>query len=204
MKTRIISFCLSAILILGVLSQTAIGAEGPDSAEYPPTSQDDSSYQEGETSEEENDPVKPHLPAVDLNRLLNTEEHSAYIQGSEDFVKPDGPLTRAEAATMIYSLLREQPQELKATFPDVSETDWFYRPVLTLATLGAISGTPDGEYKPHSSRVRYDSFCVLSNVRRKHSISRCGRRLLGLTTDCKRRCQRVDQWISRWYFWTIG
>lgn len=180
MKTRIISFCLSAILILGVLSQTAIGAEGPDSAEYPPTSQDDSSYQdapeysdstetdntselgEDETSEEENDPVKPHLPAVDLNRLLNTEEHSAYVQGSEDFVKPDGPLTRAEAATMIYSLLREQPQELKATFPDVSETDWFYRPVLTLATLGAISGTPDGEYKPRNNITRAEFVTILS------------------------------------------
>ncbi len=80
--------------------------------------------------------------------LLNTEDHSSYISGYDTgLFCPDKAVTRAEAATMFYNLLRSTDWE-KRSFSDVKETDWYAEAVETLAGLGVVSGYEDGTFKP--------------------------------------------------------
>lgn len=80
--------------------------------------------------------------------LLNTEDHSSYISGYDTgLFCPDKAVTRAEAATMFYKLLRSTDWE-KRSFSDVKETDWYAAAVETLAGLGVVSGYEDGAFKP--------------------------------------------------------
>ena len=63
--------------------------------------------------------------------LLNTEDHSSYISGYDTgLFCPDKAVTRAEAATMFYKLLRSTDWE-KRSFSDVKETDWYAEAVET-------------------------------------------------------------------------
>ncbi len=89
---------------------------------------------------------------------LETEEHIAYIQGSGDLVRPLDPLTRAEAAQIVYSLLASPPAaEPDACFPDVPQGAWYKSVVDSLSAIGLISGYPNGNFGPLDpiSRAEY-------------------------------------------------
>ena len=46
-------------------------------------------------------------PTIDM--ILNTTDHNAYIKGYPDgTVRPDGRITRAEVATILYRLMKDQ------------------------------------------------------------------------------------------------
>jgi len=64
--------------------------------------------------------------------------HKRYISGYENGTfRPDKTMTRAEAAVMIYGLLKEVPEE-RAAFDDVSPEDWYYDAIGVLAAAGII------------------------------------------------------------------
>lgn len=64
--------------------------------------------------------------------------HKRYISGYEDHTfRPDKTVTRAEAAVMIYGLLKDVPEE-RAAFDDVSPEDWYYDAIGVLAATGVI------------------------------------------------------------------
>ena len=64
--------------------------------------------------------------------------HKRYISGYENGTfRPDKTMTRAEAAVMIYGLLKEVPEE-RAAFEDVSPEDWYYDAIGVLAAAGII------------------------------------------------------------------
>lgn len=89
---------------------------------------------------------------------LETEEHVAYIKGSGDMVRPLDPLTRAEAAQIVYSLLRQPPAGgAGAGFSDVPAGAWYEEVVGSLAAAGLLSGYPDGSFGPMNciSRAEY-------------------------------------------------
>ncbi|MBS7219338.1 MAG: S-layer homology domain-containing protein, partial [Oscillospiraceae bacterium] len=82
---------------------------------------------------------------------LNSKDHVSYVSGYPDgTVRPDAPITRAETATMIYRLLtdarRAEIDTEVNSFGDVSSSDWFVRPVSTMANGGYIVGYPDGTF----------------------------------------------------------
>ena len=97
---------------------------------------------------------------------LETAEHPVYISGSDDLVHPDSNLTRAEAASLIYSLLRTKPEAAPLHFADVPEGAWFQRQVDTLAELRVVVGAgegPDGAfYQPDASITRAEFATILS------------------------------------------
>ncbi len=85
--------------------------------------------------------------------VLETEEHMVYIEGSGDLVRPLSPLTRAEAAKIVYSLLREPPAGGQG-FPDVPAGAWFKDVVESLSAAGLIGGYPDGSFGPQNAISR--------------------------------------------------
>ena len=117
---------------------------GPDDGETPGGGEDDGSQE----------------PSIGLN----TQDHVAYIKGNQDKVNPEGRLTRAEAASMIYSLLETvpdwNPDELDYT--DVKAGDWFAKEVQALSRLGALKGYGDGSFKPNRNINRAEFVVILS------------------------------------------
>ena len=87
------------------------------------------------------------MPASDVNvsglvedLRLNDTDHFAYITGYPDGTfKPNGNLTRAEAATIFYRLLLDQTMTKNVQFSDVPAGKWYETAVKTLASKGVIT-----------------------------------------------------------------
>ena len=87
--------------------------------------------------------------------------HSRYISGYEDGTfRPDKTMTRAEAAVMIYGLLKEVPAE-RAHFEDVSAEDWYYDAIGVLAAAGVIVDE-DEQVEPMEEISRAEFVAMLS------------------------------------------
>ena len=116
-----------------------------------PEQPEESETPEPDESEEPDDSDQnPSLRTLceNVSDLLETEVHDAYISGySGGKFRPEGNITRAETAQLFYSLLKEPP-EITVGFDDVSDTAWYRNQVRALASLGAISGYPDGTFRP--------------------------------------------------------
>lgn len=72
---------------------------------------------------------------------LITNSHTAYAYGSGGAFAsfhPTRPVTRAEAAQMLFRLLPEQPPVSGVIYTDVPETAWYASAVKTLAALGVL------------------------------------------------------------------
>lgn len=83
--------------------------------------------------------------------------HSRYISGYPGrLFRPDGPVTRAELATMIaYNVT--PPAESAANmwrFPDLSETHGAFETILPFLDSGWMTGYPDGSFRPDQPVTR--------------------------------------------------
>lgn len=111
----------------------------------------------------DNDPPNDG-PREPITPGLETENHRVYIKGNKDMVNPEGKLTRAEAASMIFSLLSAIPQYEPdvLSFTDVKATDWFAEPVQGLTRIGALKGYADGSFRPNRNINRAEFVVILS------------------------------------------
>ena len=101
------------------------------------------------------DPPTPGGPDVELD----DHDHYAYIIGKPGgIVDPNGEITRAEIATVIFRLLKEEVREQywskENSFPDVEITDWYNNAVSTLEKLGVVEGKDDGLFHPDDPITR--------------------------------------------------
>lgn len=107
------------------------------------------------------DPINP-FPVKD------TGEHYAYIVGYPgNIVKPDGSLTRAEAATMFAKLLAYETGDKIANatstgFSD-SEDTWYTDFVKYVADKGVMKGYPDGSFGPERQITRAELVTMIAN-----------------------------------------
>ena len=62
----------------------------------------------------------------------------------------DRTLTRAEFTTIAMGFAYKM-NEGEASFPDVSENDWFYPYVMSAAQYGWIGGYGDGTFRPYNT-----------------------------------------------------
>ena len=178
---------LAAVLLLSVMPFSAVAAEGMDmpapeegvqelDGAFPEPGADDPGADmpddgapvgpnpdegPGEAPEEpgegleESDPIEP---APEGRPQLETEAHRVYIRGSGDQVNPDQALTRAEAAQVVYSLLREPPEKVPGSrFPDVAEGQWYAGVVNAMTDTGLLYGYDNGNFGPmdHISRAEF-------------------------------------------------
>lgn len=92
------------------------------------------------------------------------EHHSAYIKGySDNTFRPDGQITRAEAAMILYRLLGDSAEPSSTTpFTDVTEGAWYTEPINKLAALGIIKGYEDNTFRPNHTISRAESAAMTS------------------------------------------
>lgn len=86
---------------------------------------------------------------------LNTKDHFAYMNGYPDSTfGPNRNMTRAEVAQMFYALLLDKDVTTTVAFSDVPANAWYAKAVNTLASLGMVTGYPDGTFHPDASITR--------------------------------------------------
>lgn len=85
----------------------------------------------------------------ELSLLFDTVNHNAYIGGySNGMFKPEGQVTRAEAAKLFYNLLREK-NEMKAEFSDVDPGEWYAQAIGAICGVGLAKGYDNGTFRPN-------------------------------------------------------
>ena len=98
---------------------------------------------------------------------LLTDDHIAYIHGYPDgHIHPLDNITRAEAASLLYRLLREdirlEHQTTENSFKDVPAGAWYASAVSTLARLGVLSGRTPDTFAPNApiTRAEFTTICA--------------------------------------------
>ncbi|MDR2296225.1 MAG: S-layer homology domain-containing protein, partial [Clostridiales Family XIII bacterium] len=89
----------------------------------------------------------------------------AYIAGYPDgTVHPDGNLTRAEVAAMLFRLLSDAAKNdpLASTFTDVEDGKWYTQAIAYLASTGILTGYEDGSFKPNAPITRAEFAAIIS------------------------------------------
>lgn len=90
---------------------------------------------------------------------LDGDDHYAYIIGYPDgMVHPEANITRAEAATVYFRLLKKDIRDSNLTvtnsFTDVPADAWYNTAISTMTALGIINGYPDGSFNPDGAITR--------------------------------------------------
>lgn len=98
---------------------------------------------------------------------FNGIDHFAYIFGYPDgTVKPHRNITRAEVATILYRLLKDevraQYQTDQCSFSDVAADAWYSTNIATMEAMGAVAGYPDGTFRPNNPITRAEYTAILS------------------------------------------
>ena len=111
------------------------------------------------------DETKPTLAPIP--EMLNGEDHYAYLLGYEDgTVRPNGSISRAEVATVLFRLLKDDVRMQNLTkdnaYSDVSDTAWYAAAVSTLSKMGVISGYPDDTFRPNAPITRAEFAAMIA------------------------------------------
>ena len=88
--------------------------------------------------------------------------------GDEGYVRPKSNITRAEAATIFFRLLKDEVRNEALTtenvFDDVNEGNWFNTAVSTLANLGIVNGRTDTTYAPNEPITRAELTTIVARM----------------------------------------
>ncbi len=92
--------------------------------------------------------------------------HEAYLKGYPDKTfRPDGDITRSEAAALMYRIIIDDTKETLAASSTGRFSDttghWAEKEIGYLTLLQMINGYPDGTYKPNSPITREEFFKLL-------------------------------------------
>ncbi len=98
---------------------------------------------------------------------LNTDDHYAYVVGYPDgTVRPNGSITRAEAATIFFRLLtdatRSQYWTTTNAYSDVAAGSWYNNAISTMSSAGIVNGYPDGTFRPDAPITRAEMAKMIS------------------------------------------
>ena len=140
----------------------AEGDSGEESSEGESEEENPSEEEPGEEEPGEEEPGEEEPGPV---YTFITDEHIAYMNGSNDYMNPENNLTRAEAAKIIYTLL-ENPLagEEGSSFADVPAGIWYEDYVNSMAAMELIEGYEGNVYKPDSFITRAEFVTILSRV----------------------------------------
>ena len=108
----------------------------------------------------------PDIPDEPIPLDLNGEDHFAYIEGYPDgTVQPEGNITRAEVATMIYRLLTEERRAeiftSECNYSDVDLQNWFNKAVASMTAGEYVNGYPNGTFLPNQKITRAEFVTIV-------------------------------------------
>lgn len=110
----------------------------------------------------------PNKPKQDNSLKFNTAEHFAFVNGYPDgTVKPNGNVTRAEVAAILYRVMDadcvKTYETTRCSFSDVVRGDWFNLYVATLENAGVIVDTrTNGKFRPNEAITRAELAAMLA------------------------------------------
>lgn len=98
---------------------------------------------------------------------LDADTHTAYVEGYPDgTVKPNGKITRAETAAILYRLMTPQSRKAYLTndsnFHDVDFAAWYNTYVATLNAAGVITDSENGYFRPNDAITRAELAAMLA------------------------------------------
>ena len=100
---------------------------------------------------------------------IKGEDHKAYIFGYPDgSVRPNGSITRAEAAAMLARLLNIEAigSAAKPQFSD-TESSWYNKAINAVVFRGIMKGYPDGRFRPNAPITRAEFTQMISTIDNK-------------------------------------
>ena len=86
---------------------------------------------------------------------------SGYPNGT---FRPDAPMTRAEAAALLYRAYPDVSGDPRAPFPDVPEEHWAGAAIEALAAAGVVNGDPSGRFLPNRTVTRAELSVLLWRI----------------------------------------
>ncbi len=113
-------------------------------------------------------PVNPVPPTVEEKDLaFNTTDHFAYVNGYPNgTVQPEGNITRAEVAAILYRVMDAKCVEKyatdKNTFADVDAFKWYNTYISTLANAGVIVDSANGYFRPNEAITRAELAAMIA------------------------------------------
>lgn len=113
-------------------------------------------------------PVNPVPPTVEAKDLaFNTTDHFAYVNGYPNgTVQPEGNITRAEVAAILYRVMDAKCVEKyatdKNTFADVDAFKWYNTYISTLANAGVIVDSANGYFRPDEAITRAELAAMIA------------------------------------------
>ena len=100
---------------------------------------------------------------------IKGEDHKTYIFGYPDgSVRPNGSITRAEAAAMLARLLNIEAIG-SAAKPQFTDTDssWYNKAINAVVFRGIMKGYPDGRFRPNAPITRAEFTQMISAIDNK-------------------------------------
>jgi Leucine-rich repeat (LRR) protein len=92
--------------------------------------------------------------------------HAPYITGLPGSrVAPDAPLTREQAAVILYRILGEQYAKYDGIYPDVDENRWSAAAIAYVSAQGIMQGYSDGTFRPAGNITRAEFAAVLVRMK---------------------------------------
>ena len=100
---------------------------------------------------------------------IKGEDHITYIFGYPNgSVRPNGSITRAEAAAMLARLLNIEAigSAAKPQFTD-TESSWYNKAINAVVFRGIMKGYPDGRFRPNAPITRAEFTQMISTIDNK-------------------------------------
>ena len=109
------------------------------------------------------------FPDVDMdawyfNAILAVQQYGV-IEGYPDGTfRPEGDITRAEFAAIMYRLMDGEKADKASSFTDVSDKHWAKEAIDYLAAKGIVNGYPDGTFRPDAKITRAEIAQIFYNA----------------------------------------
>ena len=99
------------------------------------------------------------------------EAFSGIVNGmTETTFEPQGTLTRAEFATMLYRIAGTPAAEAESTYSDVKTGDWYYNAVVWATEAGVVNGMGDGTFAPNDNITRQEMATMLYRLAKAEKV----------------------------------
>lgn len=102
------------------------------------------------------------MAAVAAPWTIRVGSHFKYMSGSGTKFNPNGEMTRAEFATVIYNILESKPEAKSGVFSDVADGKWYSNAVNALGNVKIMVGS-GGKFRPEDSITRAEVITTFSH-----------------------------------------